>query len=63
VNFETAYLNRRFTIMSLQSAVIGEIPQGTLSIAKAAFPNGNLCLKMRDELGSIRSWRPTTLIV
>jgi transposase len=39
--------------MSLQPEAIGEIPQATLSIAKAAFPNGNLYLKMRDELGSI----------
>lgn len=39
--------------MSLQPAIIGHIPQATMHIAKAAFPNGNVYMCMRDELGSI----------
>ena len=38
--------------MSLHSQAIGEIPEQTKRVAKAAFPRGNLYLKMRDELGT-----------
>ena len=35
--------------MSLKSEPIGAIPTETMRVAKAAFPKGNLYLKMRDE--------------
>ena len=39
--------------MSLQPAAVSPIPQATMRVAQAAFPNGNLYMKLRDELGSI----------
>ncbi len=39
--------------MSLQPQKPGDVPAETTRIAKAAFPKGNLCLKLRDELGTI----------
>lgn len=39
--------------MSLQPRAIAEIPQATIRVAKAAFPNGNLYMQMRDQLGTI----------
>ena len=39
--------------MSLQIRSIGEIPEGTVEVARAAFPKGNVYLTLRDELGSI----------
>jgi transposase len=38
--------------MSLHPKPIGEIPEETRRIAQAAFPKGNLYMKMRDELGT-----------
>ena len=37
--------------MSLKSETIPEVPGETARVARAAFPKGNLYLKMRDELG------------
>ncbi len=37
--------------MSLHAEPIGEIPEETIRVAKAAFPHGTLYMKMRDELG------------
>ncbi len=37
--------------MSLKSETIPEVPEETARVARAAFPKGNLYLKMRDELG------------
>jgi len=37
--------------MSLRSEPIPSIPEETERVARAAFPKGNLYLKMRDELG------------
>lgn len=37
--------------MSLHPEPIGEIPTETKQVAQAAFPRGNVYLKMRDELG------------
>lgn len=37
--------------MSLRSEPIPDVPEETVRIARAAFPKGNLYLKMRDELG------------
>lgn len=38
--------------MSLRSTPIPPVPKDTARIARAAFPRGNLYLKMRDELGT-----------
>ena len=38
--------------MSLHPEPIGAIPGETVSVAKAAFPKGNIYMKMRDELGA-----------
>ncbi len=37
--------------MSLHPQELGTIPPETVRVAKAAFPKGNIYLKMRDELG------------
>ena len=37
--------------MSLRAETIPEVPSETARVARAAFPKGNLYLKMRDELG------------
>jgi transposase len=37
--------------MSLKPEPIGSIPEETVRVAKAAFPQGNLFMKMRDEIG------------
>jgi transposase len=39
--------------MSLQSQTSYPIPEDTRRIAQAAFPKGNLYMRMRDELGEI----------
>lgn len=39
--------------MTLKPGAIPPIPEDTKKVAQAAFPNGNLYMKMRDELGSI----------
>ncbi len=39
----------------LQAHGIGEIPAETKQVAQAAFPNGSLVMRMREELGSIYS--------
>lgn len=39
--------------MSLPKNPIEPIPIETVRIAQAAFPKGNIYMKMRDELGSI----------
>lgn len=36
--------------MSLRAEQIPDVPVETIRIARAAFPKGNLYLKMRDEL-------------
>ena len=38
--------------MSLQREPIAEIPTQTRRVAEAAFPKGNVDVKMRDELGT-----------
>jgi hypothetical protein len=37
--------------MSLKPEPIGSIPEETMRVAKAAFPQGNIFMKMRDEIG------------
>jgi len=39
--------------MSLHPTLAGPVPEQTARIALAAFPNGNPCLKWRDELGTL----------
>ena len=38
--------------MSLRSEPIPVVPEEAVRVARAAFPKGNLYLKMRDELGT-----------
>ena len=35
----------------LRPKPLGEIPAETIRVARAAFPKGNLYLRLRDELG------------
>ncbi|MER6504489.1 transposase [Streptomyces sp. NPDC001455] len=39
--------------MSLRSVALGEIPEETARVAKAAFPKGSLAIRIRDELGML----------
>lgn len=41
--------------MSLKPQQITPVPVNTAQVAKAAFPKGNLCLTLRDELGVLFS--------
>ena len=38
--------------MSLKPELIPDIPDETKRVAKAAFPKGNIYMRMRDELGT-----------
>ena len=39
--------------MSLKPGPVHPVPEETLRVARAAFPNGNLYLTLRDKLGPI----------
>lgn len=39
--------------MSLKRCGIDEVPEMTVSVARAAFPEGNMYMQMRDELGTL----------
>jgi transposase len=39
--------------MSLRPQLTEQIPDETVRIARAAFPKGTLCIRLRDELGPI----------
>lgn len=39
-------------LMLLNAEIIPDIPENTVRVAKAAFPKGNIYMKMRDELGA-----------
>lgn len=41
--------------MSLHPQSIGPVPEDTAHIARAAFPRGNLCIRFRNELGTLYS--------
>ncbi len=41
--------------MTLKADPIPEVPEMTRKVARAAFPDGNIYMQMRDELGSIYS--------
>ena len=38
--------------MSLHPEPISPVPEETVRVARAAFPKGTACTRMRDELGS-----------
>ena len=38
--------------MSMRPKPIGPLPEDTARVARAAFPKGNLCMQMRDVLGT-----------
>ena len=40
-------------LMSLKPAALDHIPDQTARLARAAFPNGNIYRKVRDELGAL----------
>ncbi len=39
--------------MSLRPQIISPIPEETVRVARAAYPKGNLYLRLRDHLGTI----------
>ncbi len=39
--------------MSLRPTPCGDVPASTASVARAAFPHGTVCLRLRDTLGTI----------
>jgi len=39
--------------MSLSPDTIGAVPEETARIARRAFPKSNLCLRLRDEVGTV----------
>lgn len=39
--------------MSLQPKEIPPVPEETQRVARAAFPKGNIYVRMRDEIGAI----------
>ena len=41
--------------MSLHPQPMGPVPEETARVARAAFPRGNSCLRLRDELGTLFS--------
>lgn len=41
--------------MSLKPELIGPVPEETGCVARAAFPKGNIYMRLRDELGTIIS--------
>jgi len=46
-------LHDKGVTMSLKPEPIGPVPEETTRIAHAAFPKGNLYLRLRDELGTL----------
>ena len=41
--------------MSLNPRAIGPVPAATVQVARAAFPRGNVYMKLREELGPVFS--------
>ena len=39
--------------MSLKPEALGPIPEETARVAHAAYPKGNVFMRMRDELGTV----------
>lgn len=46
-------LDLRKIAMSLQPQEIPPVPEDTQRVARAAFPKGNLYVRLRDEIGTI----------
>jgi hypothetical protein len=44
--------------MSLQVRGLPEIPQGTVRVARSAFPKGSLAMRVRDLLGKVFADEP-----
>lgn len=40
-------------LMSLKPLPFGDVPEATARVARAAFPKGTLCLRIRDTLGPV----------
>jgi transposase len=49
--------------MSLKPIDLTPIPEETARIAKAAFPKGNIYLKLRDELDALYQERPQPIYI
>src|SRR5512136_2335489 len=49
----TFELREEYTSMSLQPQTTDPIPDETQRVARAAFPQGNVYMRMRDELGEV----------
>ena len=45
--------HERRTSMSLHQELVGPVPEETARVARAAFPKGHPCLRLRDKLGTI----------
>ena len=45
--------HERRTLLSLPCEPIGPVPEETARVARAAFPKGHPCLRLRDTLGTI----------
>jgi len=41
--------------MCLHALLVYQVPENTERVARAAFPKGNLCMRLYDELGAIYS--------
>jgi transposase len=41
--------------MSLNPRPLGPVPAATAQVARAAFPRGNVYLRLREELGTVFS--------
>jgi transposase len=39
--------------MSLHAESVGSVPEETVSVTWAAFPKGNVCMRLRDVLGVV----------
>jgi transposase len=48
-------VDREYPSMSLHPHPLGPVPEQTTRVARAAFPRGNLYLRLRDEIGPIFS--------
>jgi transposase len=44
-------VDREYPSMSLHPHPLGPVPEQTTRVARAAFPRGNLYLRLRDEIG------------
>jgi transposase len=45
-------------VMTLRPEPVAPVPEETARVARAAFPKGNLYMRLRDELGTIYQDEP-----